>query len=241
MAGKVLVIKGADFSSVAVEQVTIIDPSAPTYRLTVTSADTNMGTVTGGGMYTEGANVTIKATANNGYKFVRWNDGNTNATRTVTMGDSDVAYTATFAVNDTISSANLGYVASSGNTRSLIMIHFLDTTDWKFGFTVKADSPYKFAIHLNSNNEDAVATAMGATSPEEPGIIGGYAKDSGWKTSGQSIAWDDSDTDVSTLGGKFLAIQATDKTAGTGMPTAENWNQWLQFDYMDNVIIKVLR
>lgn len=66
------------------------------YTLTVTSADTNQGTVTGGGEYEEGTQVQLKATAKSDYTFSKWSDGNTSATRTVTV-TADAAYTAQFA------------------------------------------------------------------------------------------------------------------------------------------------
>lgn len=78
----------------------IIDVPAPveqgeSYTLTVTSSDTTKGTVSGGGTYAEGSQVTIKATPKSGYRFVKWSDDNTNATRTVTVTENKT-YTATF-------------------------------------------------------------------------------------------------------------------------------------------------
>ena len=63
------------------------------YTLTVT-ADTG-GTVSGGGTYNYGATATLKATPSAGYHFVKWSDGNTNASRTVTV-TGNATYTATF-------------------------------------------------------------------------------------------------------------------------------------------------
>lgn len=63
------------------------------YTLTVTS--NAGGTVSGGGTYESGKAVTIKATPNSGYRFLRWSDGNTNATRTVTV-TANATYTAVF-------------------------------------------------------------------------------------------------------------------------------------------------
>lgn len=65
----------------------------PTYTITVNA--TAGGTVTGGGTYESGKTVTLTATPNTGYRFVKWSDGNTNATRTVTV-TADATYTATF-------------------------------------------------------------------------------------------------------------------------------------------------
>lgn len=66
------------------------------YTITVTANDTTMGTVTGGGRYVEGSQVTLTATANQGYHFVQWNDNDTNATRRITV-TANATYTATFA------------------------------------------------------------------------------------------------------------------------------------------------
>ena len=63
------------------------------YKLTVTAGIG--GTVSGGGTYNYNASVTLNATANSGYHFVKWSDGNTSATRTVTV-TKDATYTATF-------------------------------------------------------------------------------------------------------------------------------------------------
>ncbi len=76
----------------------IIDTCAgeiETFTVTVLSADTVMGTVSGGGEVEDGETVTIRAIANAGYRFVRWNDNDTHAVRTVTV-TADVTYTAYF-------------------------------------------------------------------------------------------------------------------------------------------------
>jgi hypothetical protein len=67
-----------------------------TYTITVSVNDPAMGTVTGGGKYDEGATATIEATANAGYTFVQWNDGNKNNPRVITV-TGDAEYTANFA------------------------------------------------------------------------------------------------------------------------------------------------
>ena len=63
------------------------------YTLTVTAG--TGGTASGGGTYNYGATVTLKATPSAGYHFVKWSDGNTNASRTVTV-TGNATYTATF-------------------------------------------------------------------------------------------------------------------------------------------------
>ena len=63
------------------------------YTLTVTAG--TGGTVSGGGSYNYGATATLKATPSAGYHFVKWSDGNTNASRTVIV-TGNATYTATF-------------------------------------------------------------------------------------------------------------------------------------------------
>lgn len=84
-----------------------------TYTLTITAG--TGGTVSGGGTYAYNTKVTIKAIANSGYHFVKWSDGNTNATREVTV-TGDATYTATFAQDPylNLDKISLEFEASGG-------------------------------------------------------------------------------------------------------------------------------
>ena len=84
--------------SIIIDVPSAVDPG-DVYTLTVQSNDTSLGTVSGGGSYASGSTATIKATPKAGCHFVQWNDGNTNATRSVTV-NADATYTATFAVDE---------------------------------------------------------------------------------------------------------------------------------------------
>lgn len=76
-----------------------LPPSPDTVWRTVTVfCDSTMGSVSGGGTYMDSSMVTITATANDGYHFTSWNDGDTHAVRTLTLV-SDTAFTAHFAVD----------------------------------------------------------------------------------------------------------------------------------------------
>lgn len=55
----------------------------PEYTLTLLQS--GKGTVTGAGTYAWADTVTISATPDSGYKFVKWSDGNTSASRTITV------------------------------------------------------------------------------------------------------------------------------------------------------------
>ena len=73
----------------------------PTNNVSISSNDTNMGSVSGGGAVAEGEPTTITATALDGYMFLYWVDNNSNivsyeSSYTFTP-TSDVTYTAIFA------------------------------------------------------------------------------------------------------------------------------------------------
>lgn len=89
------------------------------YKITLT-ADGGHGTVTGGGTYNYGTQVQIKATPAAGYNFTQWSDGNTSATRTITLGAANVSLTAQFSAHpvnvSAISSPTAGGVSSVNNT-----------------------------------------------------------------------------------------------------------------------------
>ena len=77
------------------------------------------GVVTGGGTYSYNQSPTLTATANTGYEFVNWNDGNTSASRLITVTDN-VTYTANFqlqsyTVSATVSPAESGTVTGTGS------------------------------------------------------------------------------------------------------------------------------
>ena len=65
------------------------------FTITVESADPSMGSVTGSGTFADGTTTTITATANTGYRFVQWQDGNNEHIRTITV-TADATYTAYF-------------------------------------------------------------------------------------------------------------------------------------------------
>ena len=117
-----------------------------TFTLNVSSADESKGTTTQGGAYDEDSEILIYAAAKDGYKFSKWNDGNTDNPRTVKMiGNlSFVAqfepfipvptYTITTSANAVEGSAVGGGVYESGTQVTLAAVgntgyHFTQWTD----------------------------------------------------------------------------------------------------------------
>jgi len=75
------------------------------YTITTNVTPTGAGTVTGDGTYQEGSTVTLTATANPGYTFSQWQDGNTQNPRTITV-TSDATYTASFTQDNYVITVN---------------------------------------------------------------------------------------------------------------------------------------
>jgi hypothetical protein len=85
------------------------------HTVTVSANNPLYGDAVGGGIYPEDSIAIISATANGGYGFLKWNDGNTDNPRTVTV-TSDTVFTAVFEVlhTVTVSANNPLYVDVSG-------------------------------------------------------------------------------------------------------------------------------
>lgn len=76
-----------------------------TYTVTVNATPSVGGTVSGGGQYKHGKTAHLTAIPEDGYKFVSWNDGNTNAERDVEV-TADVSYTAKFVAEGPVTVVN---------------------------------------------------------------------------------------------------------------------------------------
>ncbi|MBR2195538.1 MAG: leucine-rich repeat domain-containing protein [Salinivirgaceae bacterium] len=66
------------------------------WAVTVSANNNAYGNVSGGGLVADGSTATITATPKTGYKFVKWSNGSTKATETITV-TSDLSLTAEFA------------------------------------------------------------------------------------------------------------------------------------------------
>lgn len=87
----VVVTQSQSYQAIFQQQSTPVDR----YTLSLSVSPSGSGTVSGGGEYDAGSNVTITATANNGYQFSQWSDGNTDSTRVINL-NSNLSLTAQF-------------------------------------------------------------------------------------------------------------------------------------------------
>lgn len=156
------------------------------YQVTVQSANNSRGSATGSGTYVENSVDTLTATANYGYHFDHWNDGDTTNPRLLTVTASGT-YTATFMPNQytlAVSSEDSahGTVSGSGaynfNTSHTITAtpttgyHF---TQWNDGNTsnprsimITRDTAFvaSFAINIYSLTVASADATMGGASAD---------------------------------------------------------------------------
>ena len=110
------------------------------------NCDASKGAVSGRGQYEKGTVISIKATPNKGYHFVKWSDGNKENPRTITVTE-DINLTAEFAINQhqvTLKSNGNGSVTGSG------------TYDYGTKITIKAiaNENYHFVRWSDGNTEN---------------------------------------------------------------------------------------
>ena len=174
---KVLLFGGIDLSDYKVKTVGVPQEGKKTISLSVTPSGS--GSVTGGGNYDEGQQVTIKATASSGYKFVQWNDGVTTAERTIVVGSKSASYVAQFAalpsvpqisLDTTAKTASLseknGYAikySTDGSTPTTSSTTYASAIDVSNGATIKA-------IAVNGSDVSSVP-AITTTYDENDGTI----------------------------------------------------------------------
>ena len=91
--------------------------SPTSFTITVASNNDDWGTVDGGGTYAAGSTATLTANPNTGYRFVRWNDNNTDNPRHVVV-NADATYTAYFEASNGIADVDCGSLTLSPNPAS---------------------------------------------------------------------------------------------------------------------------
>lgn len=110
--GKILVIKGVDFSATSIEKVKLV---ADKISINVLANPMEGGICTGTGVYDEGTQINISATPNNKYEFDSWDDGDTNLQRTIIVDELKTTYVAKF-INTSLELVKIinGFVSSKG-------------------------------------------------------------------------------------------------------------------------------
>ena len=172
-------VRDSSFTAIFVSNVSTI---------TVANANPDMGNVSGSGVYYYQNLVSLTATANYGYHFVQWNDGNTQNPRTILVSQ-DSSFTAFFALNTysivaTSNSTTMGSVSGGGQYTYLHEMSMTATPAYGYHFvqwndgvtdnprtiTVTRDSAFTAQFAANSYtltvapNDATMGSAYGAGS-----------------------------------------------------------------------------
>lgn len=117
------------------------------YTIATSVNDETMGTVSEGGVYEEDSEITLMATANEGYCFMQWSDGNTENPRTITV-TKDFTYIANFAktfiVSTSVNDEKMGKVLGAGEYGE----------GSKVTLTAEANKGYHFVKWSDGNTEN---------------------------------------------------------------------------------------
>lgn len=146
-----IVLKDATTLTIGGTDYVLTPAGTPKYTLTVEVNDSKMGSATGGGQYSSGATATLAATAAEGYHFVSWQDGNTSATRTVTVTANET-YTATFAADTPAPSTAHDYYAgfTSGTKSQFAAMTAAQLQAASTGYDRSGQPTYTHAVGQNS-------------------------------------------------------------------------------------------
>ena len=126
----------------------------PVYSISV-SAEEGGSVSSQGGEYSEGTQVSITATADEGYEFSGWSDGNTEATRVITASE-DLTLTATFTELEysyqlTVTSTEGGSISSEGG-------EYNEGTE--VTITATADEGYRFIGWSDGSEEESITITI---------------------------------------------------------------------------------
>ena len=150
--------------------------------VTVVAMPEDGGLVSGGGTFDVNSDITITATNNLYWKFMAWNDGKTNATRTITVPASDITYTATFEelkleveaeADPNIGGVAPGFTTGSGEYGLLDAVTITATPvlpKWKFNKWVLKVAGVPLDTHLFTNSSPVPSVLLFLVTPEMLGL-----------------------------------------------------------------------
>ncbi len=124
------------------------------FEIQTLSEDENKGTASGGGNYKHGTKIQISATPNYGYKFVSWNDGNTENPRTVTVAGA-ATYIAKF-TEDQFGVTTKSSPGEGGTTSGAGLYNYLNDAT----VTATANAGYSFDKWVIYSHKDKKSTVI---------------------------------------------------------------------------------
>ncbi len=136
-----------------------------TPSVAVLASPSDAATVTGEGAYTAGTSVQIGATANTGWTFTAWSDGNTQNPRTVTVPEAGTNYIASFTSESTNSSTATITVLADPTDGGTVTGGGVFTVDSSQQISATANSGFSFVSWSDGGPQthDIVVPSNGGT------------------------------------------------------------------------------
>lgn len=168
-----------------VDNITIVPHQTAQYTITVVANNNAYGSVSGSGTYDEGSNVQISATANSGYHFERWDDGNTDNPRTITV-TADATYEAIFSqdaatqytITVTSNNEDWGVVTGGGTydegTTATLRAYPADGYVFKKWSDNNTDNPRQVTVNGDASYQAIFGEKEGIESVESNDLINIY-------------------------------------------------------------------
>lgn len=190
------------FTAISDRSLTAVFEQIPRYTVTVNASPVNGGTVSGGGIYETGSNIQLGASANDGFRFLRWEkDGNTAAITEIypLTVKSDSTFTAVFEqipiyqITLSAEPADGGTVSGGGTYQegSSVTVSATANSGYHFqrwtedGNTVSTSGGYSFSVRKNRNL--IAVFEEEETEPQQYRVTVLAAPDSGGTVSGGGV------------------------------------------------------
>lgn len=205
------------------------------YTLSLSSSPSYGGTTTGAGSYESGTKVTVNATPNSGYRFVRWSDGGYQQ-HTVTMDSNksltayfeaysvtgDEIFTGTALTSSTYwkANGNSSIVSVSGGVATIKITSYSDTTFVSFnkgylGSKLEQGHKYRLTFQAKSSVSNTIIVALFGSSMDvssavsSDGVIFGDSNGGILSTSYKTITLEFTADRDSTVSDGFLLTSVT--------------------------------
>lgn len=205
------------------------------YTLSLSSSPSYGGTTTGAGSYESGTKVTVNATPNSGYRFVRWSDGGYQQ-HTVTMDSNksltayfeaysvtgDEIFTGTALTSSTYwkANGNSSIVSVSGGVATIKITSYSDTTFVSFnkgylGSKLEQGHKYRLTFQAKSSVSNTIIVALFGSSMDvssavsSDGVIFGDSNGEVLSTSYKTITLEFTADRDSTVSDGFLLTSVT--------------------------------
>jgi len=232
-------------------------------QYTITTSATN-GSVTGAGTYDYGKQVTLTATANAHYHFVRWSDGVTTPTRTITVS-ANATYTAEFAVDQysittKVNNAAMGSVTGAGTYDYNAQIALYAVPEYGYEFSKwsdnNTDNPRSVTVTKNAQYMAVfVASTFAVTALSADDAMGSVTGggDYSYNTSAiitavpekgfEFVMWDDGNTDNprTILVTEEVIFMATFQPTSTALDDVKTNDQGGATKFIHDGILYILR